>query len=82
MSSQKQQVVDLLKSIESGATAPVGAINPSKYTQHNLAVADGLAGFGAVLQQLPKGSARVNIVRTLQDGYFVVAHTEYNFFGP
>lgn len=82
MSSQKQQVVDLLKSIETGVTAPVAAINPSKYTQHNLAVADGLAGFGALLQQLPKGSARVNTVRTLQDGNFVVTHTEYNFFGP
>jgi predicted SnoaL-like aldol condensation-catalyzing enzyme len=82
MSSQKQQVIDLLKSIETGAAAPVGAINSSKYIQHNLAVADGLAGFGALLQQLPKGSARANTVRALQDGHFVVTHTEYNFFGP
>jgi predicted SnoaL-like aldol condensation-catalyzing enzyme len=82
MSSQKQQVIDLLKSIETGATAPVGAINSSKYIQHNLAVADGLAGLGALLQLLPKGTARVNTVRALQDGNFVVTHTEYNFFGP
>ena len=45
-------------------------------------MADGLAGFGAVLQALPAGSARVNTVRTLVDGEFVVAHTDYNFFGP
>ena len=79
---RKQQVHDLLKSIETGEAGPAGIINPTKYIQHNLAVADGLEGFGAVLQQLPKGSARVNTVRVFADGDFVFAHTEYNFFGP
>ena len=82
MSTQKQQVVALLKSIETGDTAPVAAINPAKYIQHNLAAADGLAGFGALLQALPKGSARANTVRVFQDGDFVFSHTEYDFFGP
>ena len=80
--SQKQQVLALLKSIETGDAGPVSSINPSKYIQHNLAVGDGLAGFGQVLAQLPKGSARVNTVRIFQDGDHVFAHTEYNFFGP
>lgn len=78
----KPQVTALLKAIETGEAAPVAVINPNKYIQHNLAVADGLAGFGAVLQALPKGSARAKTVRVFQDGNFVVAHTEYNFFGP
>ncbi len=82
MSTQKQQVVDLLKSIETGAAAPVAVVNPDKYVQHNLGVADGLAGFGAVLQALPKGTARANTVRVFNDGDFVFAHTDYNFFGP
>lgn len=82
MSTRKQQVVDLLKAIETGASAPVDAINPDKYIQHNLGVADGLAGFGALLQQLPPNSARVNTRRVFTDGDFVFAHTEYNFFGP
>jgi predicted SnoaL-like aldol condensation-catalyzing enzyme len=81
-SPNKQKVVELLKSIETGDSKPVAYINASKYVQHNLAVGDGLAGFGAVLQQLPKGSARVNSVRVFQDGEFVFAHTDYNFFGP
>ena len=80
--SHKQQVVDLLKAIETGDAAPVAVINPTKYIQHNLSIADGLAGFGAILQQLPKRSARVNTVRVFQDGNFVVAHTQYDFFGP
>lgn len=77
----KQKVVALLKSIETGATEPVGFINANKYIQHNLAVEDGLAGFGKLLQQLPPKSAKVNSVRVFEDGPFVFAHTEYNFFG-
>ncbi|TVO68441.1 MAG: hypothetical protein FHP92_16195 [Denitromonas halophila] len=76
------QVRELLKSIETGDAAPVAYINPNKYIQHNLAVADGLVGFGAVLHQLLAGSARVNTVRAFQDGDYVFTHTDYNFFGP
>ncbi len=78
----KQQVVELLKSIETGDSRPIAYINPDKYIQHNLAVADGLPGVKALLQSLPKGTTRVNTVRVFQDGDFVFAHTEYNFFGP
>ncbi len=80
--SPEQQVAELLKSIETSDPRPVAYINPSKYIQHNLAVGDGLAGFGAVMQALPKGSARANVVRVFQDGDFVFAHTDYDFFGP
>jgi len=80
--SNKEKVVALLKSIETGAQEPVGYINPNKYIQHNLRVADGLAGFGALLQQLPPNSAKVNTVRAFQDGDLVFTHTDYNFFGP
>ncbi len=79
---RKKQVRELLKSIETGDHEPILAINPDKYIQHNLGAADGLAGFGALMQLLPKGSARVNTVRVFQDGDFVFAHTDYNFFGP
>lgn len=82
MTPQKQQVLALLKSIETGDPAPVAVINPNKYIQHNLAAADGLAGFGELMKLLPKGSAKANTVRVFQDGDHVFAHTEYNFFGP
>ena len=65
-----------------GEPGPAASVNPTKYIQHNLAVADGLAGFGALLQQLPPGSARVSVARVFQDGDFVFAHTDYDFFGP
>ncbi len=80
--SNKEKVVALLKSIETGAQEPAGYINPNKYIQHNLGVADGLAGFGALLQQLPPNSAKVNTVRAFQDGDLVFTQTDYHFFGP
>jgi predicted SnoaL-like aldol condensation-catalyzing enzyme len=76
------KAVAVLNSIETGDQQAISYINPKEYTQHNLAVGDGLAGFGAVLQALPEGSAKVNIIRTFQEGDFVFTHTEYNFFGP
>lgn len=80
--SPKEKVVALLNSIETGDQHPVTYINPDKYIQHNLAVADGLAGFGALLQALPEGSAKVNVKRVFQDGQYVFTHTYYDFFGP
>jgi predicted SnoaL-like aldol condensation-catalyzing enzyme len=80
--SNKDKVVALLKSLETGDTAPIAYINPDKYIQHNLAVGDGLAGFGEVLKALPPGSARADVVRVFEDGDFVFTHTDYNFFGP
>lgn len=82
MAQQKVMTTELLKSIETGDAKPVGYINPTKYTQHNLGAEDGLAGFGKLLSQLPKGSAKVNTVRAFADGEYVFTHTEYNFFGP
>jgi predicted SnoaL-like aldol condensation-catalyzing enzyme len=81
-SDRKQQVANLLKSIETGDPKPAGVISPKKYIQHNLAVGDGIEGFVAVLKLLPKDSAKVNTVRVFADGDFVFAHTDYNFFGP
>ncbi|WP_286240578.1 nuclear transport factor 2 family protein [Neptuniibacter halophilus] len=80
--SPRQQVVELLKSIETGDPAPAAVINPEQYIQHNLAVADGLAGFASLLQALPPGSARADTRRAFQDGDYVFTHTEYDFFGP
>jgi len=80
--TNKEKAVAVLNSIETGDKEAIAYINPSNYKQHNLGVADGLAGFGEALSFLPEGSAKVNIVRAFEDGDFVFTHTEYNFFGP
>jgi predicted SnoaL-like aldol condensation-catalyzing enzyme len=77
----KQQAVDLLKALETGDPKPFSHINPKKYIQHNLDVADGPAGIAALSKNLPAGT-KVNTIRAFQDGDFVFTHTEYDFFGP
>lgn len=80
--TNKDKVVALLNSFNTGDTTPVGYINPGKYIQHNLAVGDGLAGFGVVMQNAPEGGFKANVIRAFEDGDFVFTHTEYDFFGP
>lgn len=80
--SNKEKAVEVLKAIETGAHEPIAYINAENYKQHNLMVADGLAGLGEVLKALPPNSAKVNTVRAFQDGDFVFTQTDYNFFGP
>ncbi|MGI9917591.1 nuclear transport factor 2 family protein [Vibrio owensii] len=80
--SNSDKAVAVISSIETGDQSAISYINPNKYIQHNLAVADGLAGFGEVMKMLPEGSAKAKVIRTIQDGEYVALHTEYDFFGP
>lgn len=81
--SNKEKVVAVLNSIETGAQEPVAYINAENYTQHNQGVADGLAGFGAVLGALNEaGGGKVEVQRVFEDGDYVITHTKYDFFGP
>ena len=80
--SNKDKVVALLTSLETGDQTPVGYINPNKYIQHNLSIGDGLAGFGAVLQNSPEGGFKAEVIRAYADGDYVFTHTIYDFFGP
>ncbi|MEN0050422.1 MAG: nuclear transport factor 2 family protein [Bacteroidota bacterium] len=81
-SYNKEKVVALLNSFNTGDQTPIAYINPEKYIQHNLGVGDGLAGFGQVMQNAPEGGFKANIVRAFEDGDYVFTHTEYDFFGP
>ena len=80
--SKKDKVVALLNSFNTGDQTPISYINPNKYIQHNLGVADGLQGFGEVMQHAPPQGFKANIIRAFEDGDYVVTQTEYDFFGP
>lgn len=79
--SNKDKAVALLESLENGDKTPVGYINPNKYIQHNLMVADGLAGFGEVMQHMPPEGFKAKVIRAFEDGDYVFTHTHYDFFG-
>lgn len=80
--SNKEKSSALLESLENGDKTTIAYINPKKYKQHNLAVADGLAGFGEVLKNAPETGFKANVVRSFQDGNYTFSHTIYDFFGP
>lgn len=80
--SNKEKVVALLNSFNTGDQTPISYINPAKYIQHNLGVGDGLAGFGEVIANAPEGGFKANVIRAFQDGDYVFTQTEYDFFGP
>lgn len=78
----KARVAALLDSFNTGDSTAIAAISQDKYIQHNLAVADGLAGLGEVMKSAPPQGFKAKTHRLLADGNYVVAHTEYDFFGP
>ncbi len=80
--TNKEKVVALLNSFNTGDKTPVSYINPQKYIQHNLSVPDGLAGFGEVMKHAPPQGFKANVIRAFEDGDYVFTHTEYDFFGP
>jgi predicted SnoaL-like aldol condensation-catalyzing enzyme len=77
--SKKDQIRELLKSIETGEPGPIAVVNEAKYIQHNPQTEEGSEGLAALFKRLSKTSPRVNIVRAFEDGDFVFAHTEYDF---
>ncbi|MDT0607407.1 nuclear transport factor 2 family protein [Croceitalea rosinachiae] len=80
--SNKEKAIAVIESLENGNPEAMAYINPNKYIQHNLAVGDGLEGFGAVMKNAPEGGFKAKVIRALEDGDYVVLHTQYDFFGP
>ena len=77
--TRKDQMRDLLKSIETGDSGPVAVVNEAKYIQHNPQTHEGSEGLAQLFQRLSKTKPRVNMVRAFEDGDFVFAHMEYDF---
>lgn len=80
--TKREKAIAVIESLENGSQEPITYINPEKYIQHNLAVGDGLEGFGQVLKNAPEGGFKAKVIRAFEDGDYVILHTEYDFFGP
>ena len=79
LQNKKEQISNLLKSIETGDPASISVVNEEKYIQHNPQTHEGSEGLAELFKRLSKTSPRVNIVRVFEDNDFVFAHTEYDF---
>lgn len=76
---RKDQIRALLKSIETGDPGPIAVVNEAQYIQHNPQTREGSEGLAALFKRLSKTSPHVTIVRAMEDGDYVFAHTEYDF---
>lgn len=76
---RKQQICDLLKSIETGDEKSVRVVNEHRYIQHNPQTHEGSEGLAVLFKRLSETSPRVNIVRIFEDGDYIFGHTEYDF---
>ncbi len=77
--SRKNQIRDLLNSIETGEPEPIAVVNEARYVQHNPQTHEGSEGLAQLFKRLSKTQPRVNMVRSFEDQEFVFAHMEYDF---
>lgn len=78
----KEKMIAVLNSIETGNPEAFAYINPNKYIQHNLAIPTGIEGIGGLMQNKPPQGFKATIIRAFEDGDYTFAHTVYDFFGP
>ncbi|SEK66176.1 nuclear transport factor 2 family protein [Parapedobacter koreensis] len=79
--SNRQKAIAFTAGFETGALHLLDYLHPTKYIEHEVAAPDGVEGMAGLLNILPEGSPKPNIVRAIEDGDTVFTHTEYNFFG-
>ncbi len=81
---RKRQVVELLKSIETGDPKPVAVINPKKYIQHSPGLGDGVEGFSRLVGMAATPNSPIKfdkIHKVLGEGDFVLVVCEGSFRG-
>lgn len=74
--------VRLQSGIETGDRSAEIFIDPNRYIQHNLSIADGKSAIIALIDSLPVGVMRARPLRSIQDGDMSCVHVDYDLFGP
>ncbi|WP_068502457.1 stalk domain-containing protein [Paenibacillus kribbensis] len=73
--SNKDKVVEILKSFETGDTKAAETwISKDQYIQHNLGFADGREALIEGIRQMKGANTQVDIQRVIQDGDYVAVH--------
>ena len=81
-SSEIDKAVAVMRGIAAcDAAAAVAPLDPVRYREHDPHVADGVAGVRAYVEALARENHRLEVVRTLQDGAFVVTQSHGDVLG-
>ncbi|KJD45248.1 stalk domain-containing protein [Paenibacillus terrae] len=73
--SNKDKVVEILKSFETGDTKAAETwVSKDQYIQHNLSFANGREGLIEGIKQMKGANTQVDIQRIIQDGDYVAVH--------
>lgn len=80
--TNKEKAVALIKTIETQSPDAMAFVNSEKFIHHTVRKPDGIAGIMDFLMATPKGSSTANSVRVIQDGDYVILHTDFDFYGP
>ncbi|MEM7117818.1 MAG: nuclear transport factor 2 family protein [Chloroflexota bacterium] len=76
--SNKATAVAVLNALASGDTAILEQNISETYIQHNLSAPDGKAAFLGMVPMLASDpNTKVNVIRVIEDGEYVVCHTDY-----
>lgn len=80
--TNKDKVLAIIKSVETGDVAPATAyINPKKYIQHNAGAPNGIEGFFGFIKYKPATGYKTNVVRVFEEGNYVFTHSEGDIYG-
>lgn len=72
---KRNAALQVLQTLETGDLRALGVVNPAKYIEHDLRFESGVPALRERVSRAPAG-LRVNTVRALADGDFVVLHSE------
>src|SRR5262249_34696279 len=81
--SSVSKTVALINSLQTGdPSAAIRFVDDKTYIQHDLDVPDGKAALLAFIPYSARAGNTAHVARAFSDGDYVVAHTDYNLFGP
>lgn len=80
--SNRKKAIAIIESFQTGdKSAFKKYVSSSQYIQHNLSVPDGRDVVMKNIEQLSKAGTKVKVVRSFEDGNYVVLHSEYQIAG-
>lgn len=73
---KRSAALQILQTFETGGLRALSVVSPAKYIEHDLRFESGVPALRKRVSRVPAG-LKVNTVRALVDGDFVVLHSEY-----